>query len=356
MPDQQDSKQKNRWWIFSAAGLFMVTKGKQLLTLLKLSKIGGPLLSLLLSIGAYAVLFPFEFAIGLVAMLFIHEMGHVIAAKQKGLPVSAPVFIPFLGALIMMKKHPRDAETEAYLAFGGPLLGTLGATIAYLMSLLFDSVVLLMIANIGFFLNLINLLPIHPLDGGRISVAVTRWLWLVGLVGGLVVIIFLGSPLFFVIWAMFAWELYQKYVRHKKKDKTFSAVSKMVIPLDELVATGAMIPGEEHRRELPYSTYSTLTGQQKVTIRWDGLERVINLPTQTQALIQRVKVARIEQSPNDAPDQLVIHVQIEYDTFSPEDYYEVPTSVRWKFGLSYVGLALFLFMMMVAAYHQGAKL
>jgi hypothetical protein len=65
-------------------------------------------------IGAYAIVYPFQFAIGVVMMILIHEIGHVIAAKLKGLPVTAPVFIPFLGALITMKKNPKDAVTEAY--------------------------------------------------------------------------------------------------------------------------------------------------------------------------------------------------------------------------------------------------
>ena len=76
-------------------------------------------------------------------MIFIHEIGHVLAAKQKGLPVSLPVFIPFLGAFIAMKKNPRDAVTEAYIAFGGPLLGTAGALICYLLGTATDNITLL---------------------------------------------------------------------------------------------------------------------------------------------------------------------------------------------------------------------
>src|SRR5690625_2638247 len=114
MPESKQQNEKKSWWLLGAIGLFIATKVKQLLTMLKFSKAAGPLISMLLSIVAYAILFPLEFAIGLVSMLLIHEIGHVIAEKRKGLPVSAPVFIPFLGALIMMKKHPRDAVTEAY--------------------------------------------------------------------------------------------------------------------------------------------------------------------------------------------------------------------------------------------------
>lgn len=84
-------------------------------------------------------------------MIFIHEIGHVLAAKQKGLPVTAPLFIPFLGALITMKRNPRDAVTEAYIAYGGPLLGTIGATAAFALGVYTDSNLLISIAYTGFF-------------------------------------------------------------------------------------------------------------------------------------------------------------------------------------------------------------
>jgi Zn-dependent protease len=113
--------------------------------------------------------------------------------RSKGLPVSAPVFIPFLGALITMKKNPTDAATEAFIGIGGPVLGTLGGVAALGLGVYLDSAVIVSVAYAAFYLNLINLLPIHPLDGGRISTAVTRWLWLVGLVGGLIIIIFIDS-------------------------------------------------------------------------------------------------------------------------------------------------------------------
>ena len=124
------------------------------------------IITLLLSVGAYALLFPLAFAVGLVAMLLIHEIGHVWAARQKGIPVSVPLFIPFVGALVWMKKRPRDARTEAYIALAGPVAGTLGALVVYGAGIWFQHPLLLVIAKIGFFLNLINLLPMPPLDGG----------------------------------------------------------------------------------------------------------------------------------------------------------------------------------------------
>lgn len=128
----QNRRSKTKW--LGGLGLLLVSVGsklKSILSLLKFGKFGATFFSMLVSVGAYALVFPWQTALGLVMMLFIHEMGHVWAARIKGLPVSAPAFIPFLGALIMMKKQPQDAKTEAFVAYGGPLLGTLGALVCF---------------------------------------------------------------------------------------------------------------------------------------------------------------------------------------------------------------------------------
>jgi Zn-dependent protease len=341
------------WWLLGAAGIFLLTKGKSILALLKFSKFGMPFVSMLVTIGAYALVFPIGFAVGLVIMLLIHEMGHVIAAKRKGLPVSAPVFIPFLGALINMKRHPRDAVTEAYVAFGGPLLGTMGAAIALWLGVGQEHNLLIVIAYVGFFLNLINLLPIHPLDGGRIATAVTRWLWLVGLIGGLFVIIYLRSILFFIIWLLFAWELLQKYVTRRGKNRQYTVREKFTVPVDTLLASGMPLPGEEHRRELPFVTYSTLDGEQKVRIRWEtlGIDETVNLPVQ--GIIERVHVTGIEHQPREMPENLTVFCQIDFVQHVSDRYYEVPAATRWKFGLAYAALAGFLLYMMYVVQNMG---
>src|SRR5690606_6293670 len=118
------------------------------------------------SVGAYALIAPLQLAVGMVVMVLIHELGHVVAAKQKGLSTSAPVFIPFIGAMVNLERHPRNAATEAYIALGGPLLGSIGAFASYWIGNRWDSLLLLALAYIGFIINLVNLLPIHPLDGG----------------------------------------------------------------------------------------------------------------------------------------------------------------------------------------------
>ena len=120
------------------------------------------------------------FAVGFVLLIFVHECGHLIAAKRIGLKVGAPVFIPFMGALIALKEAPRNAWIEAQVGIGGPILGTVGAAVCEGIYLLTGNPLFRALAYTGFFLNLFNLAPIGFLDGGRIVTALSPWLWLVG--------------------------------------------------------------------------------------------------------------------------------------------------------------------------------
>jgi Zn-dependent protease len=140
-------------------------------------KSGG---TMILSIGVYALVFGWQFAVGFVLLLFVHECGHLIVAKKFGLPVSAPVFIPFMGAFILLKDQPRNAWMESCVGIGGPMLGTLGAVACHLLGQTQNSPTLLALASSGYFLNLFNLMPVGFLDGGRIVTALSRWLWLPG--------------------------------------------------------------------------------------------------------------------------------------------------------------------------------
>jgi Zn-dependent protease len=133
-----------------------------------------------ISFGFYLWYGGLWFAVGLIVLLFVHEMGHLIEAKRQGLDVSAPMFIPFLGAAILLRENPRDAWHEARIALAGPLLGSAGAAVIYALGAAEDSNRLKGIAFLGFFLNLFNLLPVVPLDGGRAVAALHPALWAVG--------------------------------------------------------------------------------------------------------------------------------------------------------------------------------
>ncbi|MCE0522907.1 MAG: site-2 protease family protein [Methylacidiphilales bacterium] len=138
-------------------------------------------LSMLLMIWVYSWMFGWLFAAGLVFLILVHEMGHVIAAKWLGLPVSAPLFIPFLGASIIMKQNPRDAWTEALMAYGGPLAGCIGSWICWAVALYTQENWVMAVASVSFLINLFNMIPVPPLDGGRICAAVSPWFWIIGL-------------------------------------------------------------------------------------------------------------------------------------------------------------------------------
>ena len=137
--------------------------------------------SMALSIWIYSIAWGWPFAIGFVLLIFVHEMGHVIAAKSLGLPVTAPLFIPFVGAAILLKQNPRDAWTEALMAYGGPLAGAMGSIAVWWVALQWQMPWLMAVARAGFVLNLFNLIPLPPLDGGRVCAAISPWFWIVGL-------------------------------------------------------------------------------------------------------------------------------------------------------------------------------
>ena len=142
-------------------------------------------------------------------------MGHVFEAKRQGLPVSAPLFIPFMGALITMKQMPQNAWREAQVAIAGPLLGSAGALGLYIAGVAFDSRPLKALAFLGFFLNLFNLLPVIPLDGGRITAALHPALWLVGFCALLGLVLYRPNPILIIILLFAASELWRRWQMRK---------------------------------------------------------------------------------------------------------------------------------------------
>jgi Zn-dependent protease len=170
--------------------LFSILKGGKILTVVG---------SMAISVVAYSFVFGWMYAVGFVLLIFVHEMGHFLAAKQVGLNVGAPTFIPFVGAWIQLKDQPMNVETEAYVGFAGPFAGTLGALACYGLARLYDNQLLLALSYSGFFLNLFNLIPISPLDGGRIAAILTPRMWLFGAPILLAVFLWRPSPLLIVL-------------------------------------------------------------------------------------------------------------------------------------------------------------
>ena len=167
--------------------------GKLLLT-------GG---TMLLSMVTYSFVFGWPYAVGFVLMILFHELGHYVAARQRGLNVGAPTFIPFVGAWIEMKDLPHDVETEAYVGLAGPVAGTVAALACYFLARSEHSPLLLALAYAGLMLNLFNLIPLSPLDGGRITAIISPKMWWLGvpILGGLFLVH--PSPMLILI-AVFA--------------------------------------------------------------------------------------------------------------------------------------------------------
>lgn len=175
---------------------------KLLLLLLKGASLGKILLTsgtMLISVFAYSLIYGWPYAAGFVLLIFVHEMGHYLAARQRGLDVGAPTFIPFVGAWIELKQMPHDAETEAYVGIAGPLAGTLGALACYYAGRHYDSHLLLALSYAGLFLNLFNLIPLPPFDGGRITAAISPRLWLVGIPVLVLLFFYQPSPILILV-------------------------------------------------------------------------------------------------------------------------------------------------------------
>jgi Zn-dependent protease len=165
--------------------VFLLSKLQGLIFLAKFGKLGLTAVTMLVSVVAYAAAWQLSWAaaIGFVVLLFIHEMGHWVVMRLKGVPASVPIFIPFLGAVINMRGMPRSVKDEAEIGIAGPIAGTAGALACLGLANLYGGHLWPLLGAIGLFLNLFNLLPVSPLDGGRIVAAISRWLWIAGLVG-----------------------------------------------------------------------------------------------------------------------------------------------------------------------------
>jgi Zn-dependent protease len=161
-----------------------------------LLKSGG---TMLLMVGVYATLWGWKYAVGFVLLLLVHECGHLIVARRFGLKVSAPMFIPFMGAFIALKEAPRNAWMEACVGIGGPILGSLGALLCNAIGEVANLPICFALAWSGYFLNLFNLTPVGMLDGGRIVSAMWRWLW----IPGFALLVWFGfNHANFIVWLM----------------------------------------------------------------------------------------------------------------------------------------------------------
>jgi len=195
---------------------FLFKFGKVALIGLKGAKFLTTSISMVVSIGAYTLIFGLPFAVGFVALLFVHEMGHYIQLRREGVRPSRMIFIPLLGAVVTARSLGGTALAEARVGLAGPILGSLGALAVAIVAVATGSELLQALAFTGFFLNLFNLLPVVPLDGGRAMAAMAPWMWFVGLAAIIGLIFVMPNPILFIIAIFGAVEVYRRYKSRKK--------------------------------------------------------------------------------------------------------------------------------------------
>jgi Zn-dependent protease len=214
-------ERKPPWWRRFGGGLlaaliFAAAKLKAILVLLPKIKVLTTSGSMLVSVAAYSLIWGWKFAVGFVVLLFVHEMGHVIALRREGVQASAPLFIPFLGALVWAKSLGGNALAEARVGLAGPILGTIGAAACLPVAWLTGADMWTALAFTGFLLNLFNLLPVTPLDGGRAMAALVPWMWFVGL-GAVVALAFaFPNPIILIIAVVGAFDVYGRWTRRRR--------------------------------------------------------------------------------------------------------------------------------------------
>jgi Zn-dependent protease len=204
-----------------ALGALLAKLGSQLkflLLLLPKAKLFATAGSMLVSVAAYALLWGWQFGAGFVLLLLIHELGHAIQLRREGMKATAPVFIPFLGAYIGMKEMPKNAAVEARVGLAGPVLGSIGCLVPLALYGLTGNDLFRALAFVGFFLNLFNLLPIVPLDGGRAMAAISPVVWFLGFAGLVAAAILFPNPIILLIVLFAGLEVWRRYKARKSPE------------------------------------------------------------------------------------------------------------------------------------------
>jgi Zn-dependent protease len=228
--------------------VILASKTKGLLLAVIKIKAVTTLGTMFISIAAYALAFGWPFAVGFVLLLFVHEMGHVIQLRREGVEASAPVFIPFLGAVIAAKSLGENATAEARVGLAGPILGTVGTLIPLAIWLATGSDLWRALAYVGFFINLINLLPVLPLDGGRAMAVLGPKVWIAGILMAVAAAVaFLGPIMLLFILLLGGPELYHRFKdRHSEQSREYYSVptrTKVAVAAVYLSLTGMLIVG-----------------------------------------------------------------------------------------------------------------
>lgn len=207
----------------AAAAAFSLAKWGAVIVKLKFFTVIG---SMLVSLGAWAWVFGWRFAVGFVLLIAIHEIGHVVVLRARGIEAGLPVFLPFLGAFVTMKQQPRTAYDEALSGIAGPVFGVVASLGAIGLGSAYDSDLMRVLGYTGLFMNLFNLLPFLPLDGGRTAAALSPKLWVAGLVMLLGYELWRPSPIIPLILIVGAFETWRRWRgRDTEASRTYYALT-----------------------------------------------------------------------------------------------------------------------------------
>ena len=346
-------------------GVFLLAKFKWVLALLKWTKFGGTLITMMVSLGAYAALYGWKFGVAVVYLIFVHEMGHVLAAKRKGIEVSPAFFIPFMGAFISMKQMPRDAATEAYLAYGGPLAGLISFLPAVALYEWTGEPFWALVVFLGAMINLFNLIPVSPLDGGRIVSVLSTKIWLIGLILLGVYAFISHSPIvifILIIGAVSWWNRARESYRggllgHEKRKlaefrrellrwPNLTGTWELKQSLIAQIETARRAEEEGGRgRLIPFLQDEEKLAREQVRMDREFAERML-------ALLQEWEYEPVQYEDGDPDKPIPSHLLteevrkidealagIEEELRRYRTYYEAPASVKWKVLAAYLLLA-----------------
>jgi Zn-dependent protease len=230
-PPPRESRLKRALGSLGVVGLVILkfaAKLKALLLLLPKLKVLSTAGSMLVSVAAYALIWGWRFAAGFVALLFVHEMGHYVQMRREGVQPSWMLFIPFLGAAVGTRSLGGSALAEARVGLAGPILGTLGTAALIPLAHAADSDLLRALAFTGFFLNLFNLVPLVPFDGGRAMAAMAPWMWFLGFGAMLAFFIAFPNPiliLFLLLGGMETWRRWKQRRGGEEGNESYYRVS-----------------------------------------------------------------------------------------------------------------------------------
>jgi Zn-dependent protease len=238
--ERRESFFKRRIAPIGAAIIAFLTKIKAIILLAPKVKLLATAGTMAVSVIAYATIWGYQFAVGFVILLLVHEMGHVIALRREGIRASAPMFIPFLGAVISARSLGDNAAAEARVGLAGPVLGTIGSAVCLVIWHATGHDYWAALAFTGFFLNLFNLLPVVPLDGGRAMAAMAPWMWFLGFLGMIALAIIFPNPIILIIVVVAGWETYKRWQLRRSGSPEQLAYYR-VRPRDRLLIAGVYL-------------------------------------------------------------------------------------------------------------------